>query len=348
MKVLFLTSGPNVPSTRFRILQYIPRLMAEGHQCVVAHSWPDKYEQSPWLGFRLSRKARRWKRHVDRWRAMIGRFDVVVIERELFNDDTFDVELAFRKVAPRLVLDIDDGVFLKWPAKFEAIAGVVDHVIAGSDILAAECRKFAKAVSIVPTCVDVSRYEVKQHQRLDHTYGVPVIGWTGTSSNLQYFSLVADALMDLGRLIPFKLIIVADEAARNLMPANPVVVPEFIPWSPESETSALLRFDVGIMPLPDDDWSRFKCGFKLIQYMAAGLPTVASPVGVNSQITVPEVTGELPATTAEWVAALHEILTEVERRRVLGAAGRKRVEERYSIEANWWEWRGSVLGHWQD
>ena len=346
MKVLFLTSGPNVPSTRFRVLQYIPRLEAEGHKCVVAHSWPDKYEQAPWLGFRLSKRARRWKRHLDCWRAMISRFDVVVIERELFNDETFDVESAFRKVSPRLVLDIDDGVFLKWPAKFEAVAGIVDHVIAGSDILAAECRKFAKAVSVVPTCVDVTRYEVKHHQPLDHTCGVPVIGWTGTSSNLQYFSLIADALRDLGKLIPFKLIIVADEAGRHCMPAMPGLIPEFIPWSAEGETSALLRFDVGIMPLPDDSWSRFKCGFKLIQYMAAGLPTVASPVGVNSQITVPGVTGELPTTTAEWVSSLDELLTEVERRKVLGATGRKRVEERYSLQANWREWRGSVLGDW--
>lgn len=340
MKLLFLTSGPNVPSTRFRILQYIPLLEAEGHECVVAHSWPAKYEQSPWLGFRLSQKARRWKRRKDLRTAASGQFDVVVLERELFDDDTCDLELAFRKIAPRFVLDIDDGVFLRWPKKFEAIAQAADQVIAGSNFLAEICRRHARFASIVPTCVDIHRYQLKSHAPNE----VPVIGWTGSSSNLTYFSQISDALFQLGRLIPFELVIVADEAARGLLPAMPGIRPRFIPWSIDSETAALLQFDVGIMPLPDDDWSRSKCGFKLIQYMAAGLPTVASPVGVNRQITIPGVTGELASTTSEWVAALHELLTEVERRRQLGSAGRKRVESHYSLEANWPEWRVDVLG----
>jgi len=111
----------------------------------------------------------------------------------------------------------------------------------------------------------------------------------------------------------------------------------------ETEAQSLLEFDVGIMPLPDDDWSRFKCGFKLIQYMAAGLPTVASPVGVNPQIVDPGVTGELAVTKGEWVATLAGLLGDVERRRRLGAAGRRRVEGRYSVQANWMRWREAVL-----
>ncbi len=340
MKLLFLTSGPKVPSSRFRILQYLPRLAAEGHQCTVAHSWPDKYEQAAWLGFRLSQRARRWKRLLDLHRARLARFDVVVIERELFNDESFDVELAFRNVAPRLVLDLDDGVFLKWPEKLGRLARVADHVIAGSSLIADTVGESSRSVSVVPTCVDVRRYPVKSHGRS----GLPVIGWTGTSSNLAAFSQLAEALSELQRRMPFELVIMADAAAKTLFPPIPGVHPRFIPWSIASETAALLQFDVGIMPLPDDDWSRFKCGFKLIQYMAAGLPTVASPVGVNPQITVPGVTGELASTTTDWVDALQRLLLDADQRNRMGIAGRTRVENQYSLEANWPAWRASVLG----
>ncbi len=340
MKLLFLTSGPQVPSTRFRVLQWLPLLEAEGHQCVVAHSWPDKYQQSPWLGFRLSQRARRWKRQLDLKRASRGGFDVVVLERELFNDDTSDLELAFRRVAKRMVLDIDDGIFLTWPAKFESVAGAVDHVIAGNDLLAAESRKFAGDVSVVPTCVDVSRYPTRVHRPAE----VPVIGWTGTSSNLQYFSLIRDALHELALLTPFKLVILADEKARDVLPSIPAVTTEFISWSVKNETAALLHFDVGIMPLPDERWSRLKCGFKLLQYMAAGLPAVASPVGVNSQIILPGITGELATSTADWVRALSTLLIDAERRKSLGQAGRNRVDHHYSLASNWRRWRAAVLG----
>ena len=171
-----------------------------------------------------------------------------------------------------------------------------------------------------------------------------MIGWTGTSSNLGYFAQVRDALAEVARVTPFELAIVADDAARNCLPEVPGVRTRFLPWSSDTETASLLEFDVGIMPLPDDDWSRFKCGFKLIQYMAAGLPAVASPVGVNPQIVLPGVTGELPSTWSEWVESLVTLLRDVDRRRRWGAAGRERTEARYSTTANWPAWRQAVLG----
>jgi glycosyltransferase involved in cell wall biosynthesis len=268
------------------------------------------------------------------------RFDVVVIERELFHDATFDLELAFRQRAKRLVLDLDDGVFLKWPEKIAQVAGAADCVIAGSDLLAEALGQYSQHVTVVPTCVDVRRYVVKEHARRP----VPVVGWTGTSSNLAYFEQILPALTELATRTPYALGIVADDRARGRLPRISGVEVRLIPWRTETEATSLLEFDIGIMPLPDDDWSRFKCGFKLIQYMAAGLPAVASPVGVNPQIVEPGVTGELAGTTAEWVAKLSGLLGDVERRRRFGLAGRRRVEERYSVQANWARWRGAVLG----
>jgi glycosyltransferase involved in cell wall biosynthesis len=286
----------------------------------------------------LSTRVRRWKRQADLGRA--SRFDVVVIERELFNDASSDLELAFRRRARRLVLDVDDGVFLKWPEKIARVAQAADCVIAGSDLLAGELGRFSPHVAIVPTCVDVRGYAVREHVARSK----PVIGWTGTSSNLEYVRQIEGPLAELAAATPFELAILADAKAHSRLPRVPGASTRFIPWSIGTETSSLLEFDVGIMPLPDDDWSRFKCGFKLIQYMAAGLPAVASPVGVNPQIVEPGVTGELAGTTAEWVAKLSGLLGDVERRRRFGLAGRRRVEERYSVQANWARWREAVLG----
>jgi glycosyltransferase involved in cell wall biosynthesis len=112
------------------------------------------------------------------------------------------------------------------------------------------------------------------------------------------------------------------------LPGVPV---ELIDWREDTEIEDIRRFDVGIMPLPDEPWARGKCGFKLIQYMACGLPVVASPVGVNSEIVQDNVSGFLATSTSEWVDALNVLLDSVETRRKMGAAGRQRVQEKYCL-----------------
>ncbi|MBX3442799.1 MAG: glycosyltransferase family 4 protein [Planctomyces sp.] len=340
MRLMFLTSGPQAPSTRFRVLPWVQRLRAEGHACVIAHSRPDKYEQWPWLGFRLSRRARRVGRWLDVFRLRLQSFDVVFLERELFHDGTFDIEEHVRAAARRLVLDVDDGIFLNWPEKFRKIASMADCVIAGSGLLAEECRRAASHVVVVPTCVDVSRYPVKQHSDPQR----PVIGWTGTSSNLRYLRGLEPALAAVAARHTFDLDVIADAAAERGLPRIPGAPVRHRLWTPETEASDLLRFDVGVMPLDDGPWERFKCGLKLLQYMAAGLPTAASPVGVNPEILSPGESGFLAGTQAEWETALERLLTDGDLRARFGRAGRRLVEERYSIDAHWPAWRAAVLG----
>ena len=142
-----------------------------------------------------------------------------------------------------------------------------------------------------------------------------------------YLEQLRPALRELAAQISFRVILIG--AAPGSLPGLPV---EHVVWSPETEAAELARCDVGLMPLPDLPWERGKCGYKLIQYMASALPVVASPVGANREIVVPGETGFLAETDADWIASLSRLAQDPELRRRMGAAGRRRVTEHYSLE----------------
>ena len=155
MKILFLTSGVQVPSSRFRVLQYVPHLERLGHRCVVAPSCPEKYTSYRWAGRTASRMLRRRNRFRDLRFAEREQFDAIVLERELFSDGTYDVEQQFRNVAPTMLLDVDDAIFLLHPQKFAAVVRMCDTVIAGNELLCQKVRPLNDRVVLIPTCVDL-------------------------------------------------------------------------------------------------------------------------------------------------------------------------------------------------
>lgn len=332
MKILFLTSGPRVPSTRFRIIQYVPLLRAAGHRCTVAHSIPEKYGHFATIGWRLSQKL---KRAVRRWhllRARVGRYDAVVIEREIFNDGTFDMEQRFRAVAPLLVLDVDDAVFLNYPEKFDRVCRMCDLVLAGNRFLRERIEPANPNVVVVPTCIDAEAYRTKA--AWPSPSGRPVVGWMGTTGNLQYLEVAAPALRRLAATCQFELRLIAPGdapiAALDLEGVNL----RFLRWDPRTEIEQLRQFDIGLMPLrADQPWDKYKCGLKLIQYMAVGIPAVASPVGVNAEIVVHGLNGYLAADTAAWIGALKPLLVDAGLRARIGQAARARAENDFSIQA---------------
>ena len=311
----------------------MPALRAAGHRCDVAYSMPEKYEYFRWMGWRLSQLLKRQVRIQHARLAKRRKYDAIFIEREVFDDDTFDVEQRFREATSRLVLDVDDGVFLRHKEKFDAIAKMADVAIAGNRYLKDYLEPLCSEVIQIPTCIRMADYPAKQPKPAD---GIPVIGWMGTTHNVPFLKVAAPALRRLAQRHSFRMLIVAttDERLGDVDLAGIDV--EFRDWNPKREVADLLEMDIGLMPLPDDqDWMKYKCGLKLLQYLAIGIPGVASPIGVNEEILSGDSVGRTAGDDAQWEMALEELITKPDLRAKLGKAGRELVIEKYSVEANW-------------
>lgn len=333
MKILFLISGDRVPSSRFRVLAFLPHLRERGHRCTVAASFPQKYDFLPWLGFRPSQKLKRLTRWMHLLAAGLRRYDVVFLERELFDDGTWSMERKFRRHARRMILDVDDGVHLKHPEKFAELARMCDLVIVGNRFLEEDLRDHASEIQLIPTCVELAKYPSRSWP--DDPPDRPVVGWMGTTGNLAYLAAAADGLRAVARRRPFLLRLIAGEPGPiDSLNLDPVEV-EFVPWNAATEVDELRKFDIGLMPLfLEQPWDKYKCGLKLIQYMAVGVPGIASPVGVNAEIVEPGRTGLLASTPEQWEQALDTLLADPRRRQQMGAAARLVVEDQFSVEGN--------------
>jgi glycosyltransferase involved in cell wall biosynthesis len=265
-------------------------------------------------------------------------FDAVILQRKLL--DPIDIRLL-RKHSKKLFYDADDavmyhsrpvGLIERWRTRrrFRATAKSVDRVVAGNEYLADLFRAEGSTVAILPTVVDPLHYQVKSHAPAEH----PTLVWIGSKSTLPYLKQFAPALSDAIKRVPgLRLITIADEPVS----APPIPI-EHIAWSESAESAALIRGDIGIAPTPEDRWTLGKCGFKIVQYMAAGLPVIASPVGANREIVLPGETGYLPENPTEWSDAIAALAGNLIKRQSMGAAGRRRVVEHFSIDraADFW------------
>ena len=317
MKVLFLVPRLDKASTRYRVLQYLPHLDQEGIDYEIVA---------------LSRQSRNRLSLACR----IRNFDTVFIQKKLFSFlDLYWV----RKLAKRMVYDFDDSVMYKsGPAsrrqqerqqrRFAVTAGKADLVIAGNRYLQQEALPFNREVRLLPTVLDMDRYIAKEESG-DKTREV-VLGWIGSRGTLRYLQDIGPALEELGGRWPgLKLKIVADD----FFDLNSVQVIKK-PWAAADEIADLHSFDIGLMPLSDDIWTRGKCGFKLLQCMAVGLPVVCSPVGVNADIVTDGREGFHATTREEWVAKLDALIADSGLRRQMGHHGRLRVANTFSLAIN--------------
>ena len=184
-------------------------------------------------------------------------------------------------------------------------------------------------VVVNPTTIETEQYHNPDRSKLKLRTDKVIIGWTGTHSTLKYVDEIIPVIQSLEQAYPVLLRIISDRK-----PQLKLSNVEFIKWKKETEIEDLLSFDIGIMPLSDDDWARGKCGFKALQYMALKIPCLASDVGVNSEIIQNGVNGYLCSSKEEWEAALVELIQNKGVRASLGEAGRRSVQERYSVTSN--------------
>jgi glycosyltransferase involved in cell wall biosynthesis len=263
--------------------------------------------------------------------------DVVILQRKLF--PTWVLSRLRRRVK-RLVFDFDDALWLRdsfsprgfddpsRSLRFRTTVAACDAVVAGCATLAEEAKRWVSPdrVRIVPTCVDVAKYPLADHDR-DHG-GLQLV-WVGSSSTLQALERFSPTLSAIGKAVPgTRLKLVCD---RFLTIPN-LPVDECV-WAESTETTEIAAADVGIGYVPDDPWSRGKCGLKLLQYHAAGLPVIANPVGVQADIVRNGVTGFQATTTEDWIAAVRRLHADRVLRKRIGDAGRRQVEAAYSVEA---------------
>jgi glycosyltransferase involved in cell wall biosynthesis len=253
--------------------------------------------------------------------------------------------VSLRRACRTLIFDFDDAIFLRdsyspkglhHPGLLTRFAATVRHcdaVTAGNAFLQGHARQWtSRPVYVVPTCVDLRRYRVASHLRPE---GKAQLVWVGSSSTLKGLEAISPLLEEVGRRLSgldFKLV-----CDRFLQWRNLPVIP--CPWSEDEEVEALARADIGIAWMPDDLWSRGKCGLKVLQYMAAGLPVVANPVGVHLEMIRHGQTGFLAETPEQWVEAVGRLGCDPGLRRKMGAAGRRFAESGFGVEVGGRHWQ---------
>jgi glycosyltransferase involved in cell wall biosynthesis len=337
MRVLVLSKyGRQAASARHRLLAYQPHLAAQGIEMEFSPLLNDEYLQERLEGGSANAKlvAFAYLRRVVAL-ASVRNYDLVLVHKEIFPYFPAWVEQLLARLKIPYIVDYDDAVFHMYDdhsnkvvrqilgSKMSRVLAGARAVIAGSEYLAAYARRFNPRVHVVPTVVDMERYPSKNwNERGQEQF---TIGWIGSPSTAPYLDLVREPLVTFCRETSACLSTMGAPGYRienlELMSHR---------WSEATEVDFLRKCDVGIMPLSDEKWARGKCAFKLIQYMACGLPVIASPVGANIDVVTPQV-GYLADTHAGWLTALQALYADRSLRRNLGLAGRLRCEVSYSL-----------------
>lgn len=350
MKILFLIPYPcqEAPSQRFRFEQYFQLLSKNGHSFeiqsfIAAKNWKVFYSEG-----RIFQKGllllTGFLRRIGAL-FLLGRFDFIFIHREVtpIGPPVFEWIIAkiFRK---KIIYDFDDSIWLtdktnepwlekllRWRSKVGGICKWSYKISSGNSYLSTYARGFNENVVINPTTIDTESLhdgESKLFSSKDNKN--IIIGWTGSHSTLKYLFLIEPVLQKIEKTYnQIRFLVIADRKPKLSLQRL-----DFLLWNKENEAENLLLMDIGIMPLPDDEWAKGKCGFKALQYMSMEIPCVVSPVGVNTTIVEHGVTGFLAKTEKEWLASLTALIEDNLLRKRLGHAGRKKVVDHYSVTSN--------------
>jgi glycosyltransferase involved in cell wall biosynthesis len=344
-KIFFVAAHrPNrSPSQRYRFEQYFDLLRQKGHTYHLAYlinENDDNYfyhSKNPFRKALILIKAflLRWQ-HTKQAKA----FDYIFIQREAFMIGTALFERRFKRLGKPLIFDFDDAIWkldvsdgnkhwawLKYPKKIENIIRLADKTVAGNQYLAEYASQFCKNVEILPTTIDTQWHFPKPELR---NQAVINIGWSGSITTIKHFKYLEPTLIRLKLKYQNRIRFTVYGSEKY---QNEALEIKGIPWSSDSEVDVLNSFDIGLMPLPDDDWSKGKCGLKGLSYMACGVATIMSPVGVNTEIITHGVNGLLASNENDWFNIISLLIDDADQRIRLGMAGRERVESSYSKQS---------------
>jgi glycosyltransferase involved in cell wall biosynthesis len=319
LRVAALTQGMHVPSTRFRVEQHINALSLLGididHEPARHGAYPpgNTLRRIGWLPRTVADAALRV------WRANDS--DVCLLQRELVST----LHTAERMIKRPFIFDVDDAIFLhKRGCSVDAIAKNAKLIICGNSFLADHFSAIG-AVEILPTAVNTSRFVPAPV-----SMARPIIGWSGSSSGFAYLESIQEPLrIVLDRFPDAVFSVIADRPPT--LPKLPAEQLLFTRWTEDTEVQGLQSFSVGLMPLSDTTWSRGKCSFKMLTYMAVGVPVVVSPVGMNREVLALGNCGLAASSIDDWVDALTTLLRDQDLSASMGAAGRRIVESYYSL-----------------
>lgn len=330
MRVLFVCEGRTVPATRFRVEQYIPYFERAGQECTLRYGYGYNYNR--WA---LGRGALAYKGACALRKLLaasdIRRVDLVVLQRSFLPFSALPEQLLARLRVP-FVFDFDDAVYLaargvpnaRRAQTLERVSSAATRITAGNPYLARRAGQPGKT-HVVPTGVDTKRYVPATRWSRDI-----VIGWIGTSHNLTFVRQILPSLLRVLRAnAGVRLRLVSN---CRLLELEGVERVEQWEWSAREEVAALQSFDIGLMPLEDNELARGKCAFKIIQYMSVGIPVVASRVGANIEVVRNSGAGLLVPPGEAWDPVLQELLDNGSLRRDMGMAGRTHAVERYDAE----------------
>lgn len=313
-RIIMLYQHPKLPSSRVRVLNLLSELREHGLS-VECRSYPRRF-------FDKLRLLRRLKA-----------YDLVFLQKKLLSAP----ELAVvRHCSKRLAFDFDDLIFMEddhvvrsssktRQRRFKRTTATSDIIIAGNPVLAGYARQFNPAVEIVPSAVPYAGVAVKDWKQRNNKL---VIGWVGSKGNLHHLAIVGDALRQLAQRVDLELRVIADAEFR----LDGVTVKN-VPWTLESQEQEIAQFDVGIMPLPKNPWTEGKCSYKLLQYMAAEVPVVATAWGFNRTVVQDGLNGFLAEEPEDFYRHLLAIHANPSLAREMGTNARLLVGEHYSIAA---------------
>ncbi|MBS1773713.1 MAG: glycosyltransferase [Bacteroidetes bacterium] len=346
-KVLFIVPYPPrlAPSQRFRVELFEPYMQESGIQYTIApfmdeKTWGILYKN----GSAIQKALGIVKGFIKRFKTVlfdVPKYDYVFVHREAspLGPPIFEWMIAklWRK---KMIFDYDDAIWLpnnsttvanKFAAFFKAVWKIKYickwsyKVVGGNQFLCDFGRLHNNNVVFIPTCVDMDRMHntVKEHSEHKIT-----VGWTGSHTTMFYLDMIEKPLRELQQELDFTFLVIS-----NKSPELQLKDWQFIPWREATEIEDLLKMDIGIMPMIANQWSEGKCGFKLIQYLSLAIPAVASPVGVNKVILEEGINGYLCDTPADWKESLKKLITDINLRKQMGAAGYKKMQAQYSIRS---------------